>query len=79
MYQINKHTFFKLQDDDKIFKLLLFLLFIFYLLKYSLRNNNCFISTADVTIDDFANTLRIRARLKKSVTNISNKGKKFVY
>ncbi|XP_020277466.1 transmembrane protein 183 isoform X2 [Pseudomyrmex gracilis] len=29
----------------------------------------------DVTIDDFANTLKIRARLKKSVTNISNKVK----
>ncbi|XP_072752088.1 transmembrane protein 183 isoform X2 [Anoplolepis gracilipes] len=29
----------------------------------------------DVTIDDFANTLRIRARLKKSVTNVSNEVK----
>ncbi|KAL6436499.1 hypothetical protein ACFW04_004764 [Cataglyphis niger] len=29
----------------------------------------------DVTIDDFANTLRIRARLKKSITNVSNEVK----
>ncbi|KMQ97058.1 putative transmembrane protein 183 [Lasius niger] len=29
----------------------------------------------DVTIDDFANTLRISARLKKSITNVSNEVK----
>lgn len=35
--------------------------------------------TTDVTIDDFANTLRIRARLKKSVTNVSNEGTIFFF
>ncbi|XP_019888427.1 transmembrane protein 183 isoform X2 [Ooceraea biroi] len=39
--------------------------------KSMIRRNDGLVG-ADVTIDDFANTLRIRARLKKSVTNVFN-------